>query len=260
MKLHLWFAFLAVVAVGNSASLATETFDHNHAVFDRVLKQHVREGTVSYAALKADPAPLAAYLDQLAGVSRSDFDVWAEPQRLAFLINLYNATTLKLIVDHYPVKSIRSIGWVPGSAWKQDTVRAFGRTFPLDELEHGIIRQEYHDARVHFALVCAARGCPPLRAEAFVGSRLDEQLTEQGRAFFRQTTKNRVESTGHVVQLSPIFKWFHEDFETQAGSILKFIEPFWPEQARQTLASGGEFEIRYTDYDWSLNDRVTVGK
>jgi len=219
-----------------------------------LLKERVRDGWVEYAMLKAHPEPLRGYLDQLAGVSERDFQSWPEKDRLAFLVNLYNATTLQLIVDNYPIKSIRSIGWLPGAAWKKDVVRAFGRVLTLDDVEHGIIRKEYHDARAHFALVCAARGCPPLRAEAFVGARLDEQLDEQGRIFLGQAHKNRVDAAARVVHLSPIFKWFSEDFETQAGSVLKFVAPFFSAESSRALA-GGEFKIEFTDYDWSLNDQ-----
>jgi hypothetical protein len=241
-------SFTLLTAVGHA-------FDHSHAAFDAVLKQQVRDGWVDYATLKAAPRPLDCYLAQLANVGESEFERWPEKDRLAFLINLYNAATLKLIVDRYPVKSIRSIGWIPGSAWKQNVVQLFGRKISLDELEHGIIRKNYRDARVHFALVCAARGCPPLRNEPFVGARLDAQLDEQGRAFFAQSEKNRVDATTRTVHLSPIFKWFAEDFEAAAGSVLKFATPFFPENAKRALSSD-DFKIEYTDYDWSLNDRA----
>ncbi|MEO7414943.1 MAG: DUF547 domain-containing protein [Opitutaceae bacterium] len=240
------FALLAPVA---------GAFDQTHMTLDRLLKQQVTDGSVNYAALKAAPAPLDDYLAQLAGVPEKEFDGWSEKTRLAFLVNLYNAATLRLIVDHYPVKSIRSIGWLPGSAWKKEGVSLFGRKISLDALEHGMIRKDYHDPRVHFALVCAARSCPPLRAEAYVGDRLDAQLDEQGRMFLGQTAKNRVEAATKTLYLSQIFKWFPEDFESVAGSVLKFVTPFFPEAERQALAAG-DFKISYTDYDWSLNDRA----
>ena len=184
----------------------------------------------------------------------AEFKTWPEKERLAFLINLYNAATLKLIVENYPVKSIRSIGWIPGSAWKKETVRLFGRKISLDDVEHGFIRKDYGEPRVHFALVCAARSCPPLRAEAYVGARLDAQLDEQGRVFLGQKEKNRVDASAHTLFLSPIFKWFAGDFEASAaGSVEKFVAPFLPEPERRALGAGG-FKTSYTDYDWSLND------
>ena len=248
---------LVLAAEGRSAS----EFDQAHTALDRVLRQHVRNGLVDYAALKASPKPLTGYLDQLAGVSEASFKAWSESDRLAFLINLYNAATLQLIVDHYPVTSIKRIGsWfgfagAGGGPWAQKVVRLFGQVTTLDHVEHGIIRKEYREARVHFALVCAARGCPPLRGEAWVGAKLDGQLTEQGRIFLGQTEKNRVDPAARILYLSPIFKWFAADFEAQSGSVEKFILPLWPDATRPSLAESG-YKIVYTDYDWTLNDNL----
>ena len=248
--LGLFALTLGVVPIAHSTE-----FDHSHAAFDALLKKHVRDGWVDYAALKTEPKPLKAYLDSLAAVSETAFNRWPEKERFAFLINLYNATTLKLIVDNYPVQSIKDIAGFLSSPWKQEVVRVFGKVTTLNEVEHGIIRARYHDARAHFALVCAAKGCPPLRPEAYVATRLGEQLNDQGRVFFSQAQKNRVDPGARTIYLSPVFKWFSEDFEKQSGSVLKFVEPFLPEKDRRALASGG-FKIKYTDYDWSLNDQA----
>lgn len=230
-------------------------FDHGHASFDAVLKRHVRDGLVDYAALKANPRPLDGYLAALGAVPPAEFKTWSEPQRLSFLINLYNAATLRLIIDHYPLKSIRSIGLLPGAAWKKQGVSLFGEKVSLDHVEHGLIRKEYPDARAHFALVCAAIGCPPLRREPFVAARLGEQLDDQGRVFLAQTEKNRVDAATRTVWLSPIFKWFAGDFEAGAGSVLKFATPFFPPEARRALATG-EFTVKFSDYDWALNEQA----
>ncbi|MEK7684928.1 MAG: DUF547 domain-containing protein [Verrucomicrobiota bacterium] len=229
-------------------------FDQTHAGFDRLLKQHVSDGWVDYARLKADPKPRSAYLDQLAAVTEAEFSQWSEKARLAFLINLYNAATLKLIVDHYPVRSIKDIGGLFSSPWKQEAVRLFGRVTTLDAVEHDILRKLYAEPRIHFALVYAAKGCSPLRREAYVASRLDEQLDDQARLFLASQEKNRVVANERTVYLSPIFKWFAGDFEKHSGSVLTFIEPYLPEADRRALAGHG-LKIRYTDYDWSLNDR-----
>jgi Protein of unknown function, DUF547 len=237
-------------------SAIASAFDHTHAAFDAVLKRHVRDGLVDYAALKAAPAPLDAYLATLAAVPQVEFAGWPEKNRLTLLINLYNAATLRLILDHYPVKSIRSIGWLPGAAWKKEGVPLFGKKISLDHVEHGIIRKDYPDARAHFALVCAARGCPPLREEAFTAARLDAQLDDQGRRFLGDPVKNRVDAAARTVHLSAIFKWFSGDFEAASGTVLKFAAPFFPDAARAALGDGGGFKIDYTDYDWSLNDQA----
>jgi len=257
---HHWLVPTLALALAFAARVsAAPMFDQNHTALDRVLKQHVADGWVSYAALKAAPQPLDAYLDTLAAVPEAEFKTWPEKTRLAFLINLYNAATLKLVVDRYPVASIKKIGGLfnfgglGDGPWAQKVVRLFGQVTTLDHVEHEIIRKEYDEARVHFALVCAANGCPPLRAEAWTGEKLEAQLEEQGQIFLGQVAKNRVEPKTSTLHLSPIFKWFAGDFEAAAGSVEKFVTPFFPETARGALAAGG-FKIRYTDYDWSLND------
>lgn len=250
------FATLLRCAAFLLAAATASAFDHTHAAFEGVLQRHVRDGLVDYAALKAAPRDLDRYLAALAAVPEAEFKAWSEPQRLAFLLNLYNAATLRLILDHYPLTSIRRIGFLPGAAWKKEGVALFGKKVSLDHVEHGIIRPEYPDARAHFALVCAARGCPPLRGEAYVAPRLDAQLDDQGRVFLGDSRKNRVEVATRTVHLSAIFKWFAGDFEAAGGTVLKFVTPFFPDPARAALAAGGDFTIAYTDYDWSLNDQA----
>lgn len=228
-------------------------YDHAHTHLDRLLKQHVVNGWVDYQAIKANQKELDLALDAMANVSAVEFKRWDKQNRLAFLINLYNAATLKLIVTHYPVKSIKDIGSFISGPWKQKMVRLFGETVTLDYLEHEVIRKEYSDARVHFALVCAAKSCPPLRSEAYVGKRVDEQMDDQGRIFLAQRGKNRVEVKEKTLLLSPIFKWFSGDFENQSGSVKTFILPYLNESDRIALKAGN-FKVSYSAYDWSLNE------
>lgn len=241
-----------MVTLSGPAVAQPQPFDQTHPLFDQVLKRYVRNALVDYSALKANRQDLDRYLSEVATVAEPGFRAWPEKQRLAFLINAYNAYTLQLIVDHYPVKSIKDIGsWLKGP-WDQPVVRLFGRTLTLNDLEHKILQVQYAEPRIHFALVCAARGCPPLRNEAYVGNRLDAQLDDQARQFLGTPGKNRVDFTDHVIYLSPIFKWYGADFEKQAGSVLSFLKPYWPAKDAAEIAKGG-FSVRYTDYDWSLN-------
>jgi hypothetical protein len=231
------------------------SFDHRHTALTSLLTNEVQNGRVNYSSLKANPAALDRYLDALAAVPKADFDQWEENQRLAFLINLYNATTLKLIVDYFPVAGIKDIGGLFGSPWKQKVVRLFGSITTLDAVEHGMIRRDFSEPRIHFALVCAANSCPPLRSEAYVADRLDTKLTDQGRRFLAESQKNRIDVDARVAYLSPIFSWYAADFEKKSGSALNFIEPFLSENARLAVAKG-DFKVRFTDYDWSLNDQT----
>ena len=258
MRKVIYCIFLLPLLGGFTLAQAT-AFDHSHAPFDKVLQRFLHHGLVDYAGLKSDPRDLAVYLDQLAAVSQAEFQKWTEPQQLAFLINLYNATTLQLILDHYPTTSIKKIGNVVRGPWDQPIVRLFGETTTLDRVEHKILRKNYAEPRVHFALVCAALGCPVLREETYTAEKLDRQLTDQGRRFLGNAQKNRVDAKARVVYLSPIFKWFSEDFEKKSGSVLKFVQLYFPPEAQAALEQGS-FKIRYTDYDWSLNDTAAARK
>ncbi|MDA7915713.1 DUF547 domain-containing protein [Verrucomicrobia bacterium] len=244
---------LITISVGLFLSVSqgkAEVFDHSHAKFTSILVGHVENERVNYRKLKAAPEKLTAYLDSLASVMRPEFEGWEESQQIAFMVNLYNATTLKLIADHYPVKSIKKIGGLFSGPWDQKVVRLFGREFDLNHVEHGVLRKEYEEPRIHFALVCGAKGCPPLRIEAYRGADLEEQLNDQGRKFFSQRNKNKVDKVKRTIYLSPIFKWFNGDFEKKSGGIREFVGPYLV----GVDLTKGDWRIRYTDYDWSLNE------
>lgn len=227
-------------------------FDHTHTAFTAILQSSVANQRVDYAALKNNAAPLAAYLGSLAAVKEKEFNGWSKEQRLAYLINLYNAATVKLVVENYPVKSIKKIGSVLKGPWDQEVVPFFGKTVTLNHIEHEVIRAKFGEPRVHFALVCAAVGCPPLRSEAFTADRLGTQMDEQGRIFLATASKNRVDAAAGTLYLSPIFDWFKKDFTDKAGSVEKFVAPYFPEAERKVIL-GGKLKVKFTDYDWSLN-------
>jgi hypothetical protein len=244
-----------VLAAGRFVQAAG--FDQSHTVFDGVLKQYVTNGRVEYVALKSHPEKLNRYLGEVAKVSEFDFTQWGQSQQLAFVINAYNAYTLKLILDHYPIASIKDIGHFWSGPWDQPVVQLFGKRITLNALEHGILRKNYSEPRIHFALVCAAKGCPPLRREAYVASRMNEQLDDQARRFLADDSKNHVDVAHHMVFLSPIFKWYAEDFARNSGSVLEYIQPYWPKGGRDILGKMGykHLQIRYTVYNWSLNEQ-----
>lgn len=222
----------------------SNSFNHTHAAYDAILKASVTNGFVDYKSLKAEPAALNGYLDSLGAVRESDFKKWTEPQQIAFLANLYNAATLKLIVDNYPVKSIKDIGSFLKDPWDQPVLRLFGKTITLNNLEHDILRKEFKEPRLHMALVCAARGCPPLRSEAYVGERLNEQLDDQSRIYLASPAGLVIDMTKGEARISSIYKWYGEDFP----SVSDFIEKY----SSKSLKG---LKIRYLDYDWSLNSR-----
>jgi hypothetical protein len=229
-----------------------EPFDQNHARFAVVLKEYLKGDRVDYQSLKENSAQLQGYLDQMSEVSQVAFKAWSRNDQLAYLFNLYNAQTLQLILDHYPLNSIRDIGHIFSGPWDQQVVRLFGARRSLDYLEHGVIRKHYAEPRTHFALVCAAKGCPPLRDEPYLGRRLERQLEEQGKRFMGTSEKNRIDHEEKKIYLSPIFKWFKKDFLDQAEDLIGFIAPYVDED-EETLRSEG-YKIAYTHYDWLLNE------
>jgi hypothetical protein len=235
------FLLIALSAVLAFSALARD-FDPSR--FDRVLKVRVEDGLVDYRGLKADPLLFTHYLLLAGRVPEVEFNSWTEPQQLAFLINLYNAATLQLIVEHYPVKSIKDIGSVFKGPWDQPVVPLFRKTITLNELEHGIIRKQYKEPRIHMALVCAAKGCPILRNEAYTAERLDEQLADQSKRYLASPAGLIVNRAKGIAYLSSIFKWYGNDFP----SILDFVE----KQSGEKITG---LKIRYLKYDWSLNEQ-----
>jgi hypothetical protein len=211
---------------------------------------------VDYAGLARESAELGGYLRALSGVTRSCYDAWTRPQRLAFWIDVYNAFTIRLVLDHYPLRSIRDIGLLPLAAFRQKIVpmpELRGATLSLNDVENDVLRGELAgEPRIHFAIVCASKSCPPLRSEAYRGPDLDRQLDEQARTFLADPAKNRVELATHTLFLSSIFKWFRTDFEAAAGTVPAFVARYL-EPVGAAVAREPGVTVRYLDYDWSLN-------
>lgn len=247
------------------------------AVYDSVLARFVRDSRVDYAALAADRAQLDRYLDWLASVSASEFQGWSEAEQIAYLINAYNAYTIKTILRHYPIEGGGLLNRVlyPDNSIRQidgafDGIRhrVAGREMTLDDIEHEHLRKDYHEPRLHFALVCAAVSCPPLRRAAYRGERLDEQLDDQGRRFLNDPQHNRFDRERGRVQLSKILEWYGEDFRGYtpesgyAGSeatrgVLAFVSRYLPEPVAAFLERG-EYRVEFLDYDWTLNDQAVA--
>jgi hypothetical protein len=215
-----------------------------HQKYDILLKRYVNSGLVDYKSLKKDRYLLDEYLKTLSNVDLNTYNKWDNHAKLAFLINFYNAATLQLIIDNYPVKSIKDIGNIFSGPWDKKVVKLFGNKISLDNLEHDIIRKQFNEPRIHFALVCAAKGCPPLRFEAYTGKKLDAQLTEQVQEYLQSSYGMVVDYQKNTVFLSSIFKWYDEDF----SSIDDFIKKY-------SLIDIKNFNKKWIKYDWSLNEK-----
>jgi hypothetical protein len=268
MKLISIIAF-AVMFGGLSAHAA---YDSQHASFTQLLSTNVKDGVVNYEGIKANAPLLEKYLGQVAEVSKAQYDKFGKEEQMAYLINAYNAFTLKMISDFYPVGSIKDIGPKVGGGFfgagskqwkvseyelngKKVSFQAMGKAVTLDEIEHENLRPIFKDARVHFALVCGAVSCPFLRSEAYTSSKLSEQLDAQGKQFLADAFRNRYDESKKTLYLSKIFDWFSKDFKRDGGGkVYDFVKKY---MAPEVVAKAGTNpDIEYITYDWSLNSKA----
>ncbi|MBI4230219.1 MAG: DUF547 domain-containing protein [Planctomycetes bacterium] len=227
----------------------------SHAILDTLLKRYVRDGVVDYAGMKQEEAQMDEYLRVL---NAADPDALSEKGQLAFWINAYNAFTLKLILEHYPVEGIKKTVGVFADPWDLDRWWVGGHRTTLNRIEHEIVRPRYRDPRAHFALVCAARSCPDLRGETYEADRLDAQLDDAGRGFLADPTKGARLEEGRTptLYLSKIFDWYGGDFGEGDEARVRALSPYLPESIRSSLEGRlDRVRIRYMSYDWSLNGR-----
>lgn len=241
-------------------SLNLFAFDHNHSEFDKLLKETVsfekKQSFVDYKKIKANPSPLKKYLSSLSAVKKSEFENWNAGERLAFLINAYNAFTIKLIVDNYPTQSIKDLGGFLKSPWKKEFFTLFGKQNHLDGIEHDMIRKKFDEPRIHFAVVCASIGCPPIQSFAFRASEIEKQFQIATKTFLLDPEKNSYDKKKKKMRLSKIFKWYGDDFNKKYGSYLKFISTRITEDpGLQKKIAAGEVNSSWNSYDWALNEK-----
>ncbi len=264
-----------VIATGDGEAESDGSFDY--AVYDALLGEYVDEqGLVDYRSLQAKRSGLDTFIRSMARLSRAEFETWPEQGRLAFWINAYNAITLERIIDHYPIKKggliaglrypVNSIRQIPG-VWKETANTVMGESITLDSIEHDILRVKFKEPRIHASIVCAALSCPPLRNEAFVAERLDEQLDDQSRNFLATETRFRVDRAKKRVYLSPIFDWFGSDFvgvyntdgkltahRKAEDAALEYVSRYIGDEDAQFILSN-TYSVVFLDYDWTLNEK-----
>jgi len=266
--LHLFFS------AGICAPAPDENFIYDS--YEKVLVTYVdARGMVDYKKLKANREELRSFLHSLDILESEDYETWSENEKIAFWINVYNALTIEVILDNYPIKASflkslkypkNSIRQIPG-VWDKITFRIMGRLLTLDFIEHQILRKEFQEPRIHIALVCAAKGCPVLRREPYKGEMLPEQLDDQARRFFSDRRKFFIVKANRLVFLSPIFKWFVKDFassykaktgfkghDSREKTVLSFISLHLGEEDRKFLEEES-YRIKYLKYDWTLNEK-----
>jgi hypothetical protein len=254
---------LGLMTLGASASARAESIILDAAPFDALLKRYVAVGPdgvnrVDYATWKNATADRKALDQVVTTTSKQTPSAMSKPQQLAYWANLYNAITLQVILDSYPVKSIRDIKskgvWLDPKAfigpWVQKRVTVEGRELSLDEIEHAILRPTFKDPRVHYTVNCASYGCPNLRPAAWRAETLEADLDAAARDFVNHPRGAAVSGDG--LKVSSIYKWFQADFGgTPAGVIAHLKKYATPELAKKL---DKKTEIADDFYDWSLND------
>lgn len=255
---------LLVVLAILAAAASVDAGAPDYTSYGKALSENVdSQGGVDYRGLKAHPQSLEDFLHSIAVLAPADYQARTNEEKIAFWINAYNGLTLKTIIDHYPVQSIREIGGV----WEKLSFTVMGKGMTLDEIEHEMLRAQFNEPRIHAALVCAAKSCPPLRNEPYHGSTLNDQLDDQMRKFLSRPTSFKADPGSSTVYLSEIFKWFGEDFahatavesriqglDEKESAVMRIVSLYVRPEAADSLRRGG-YRIGYLPYDWTLNER-----
>jgi hypothetical protein len=235
--------FLALLAPNLTLAL-------DHSLFGELLKNHVKNGVVDYRGFKKDIHRLDQYLDLLGSIDPQDLD---RQEQFAFYINAYNAATIRLIIEKFPdIESIWDLGGrVFNNPFRKKFIQLGNQTVSLDHIENDILRPRFGDPRVHFAINCASKSCPPLQSTPYSRETLENQLDAVTRAFINDTRFNHLK--GNVLHVSRIFKWFQKDFDNDP---YEFIFKYAMGDLKKRLVSQKEnIRIKYLDYDWSLNGK-----
>lgn len=225
---------------GVSATVGDEQQEApSHLIWDALLTDYVSaDGMVDYQGLQADKQQLESYLERLA--ERIPGDHWSREEKLAYYINLYNAGTLRLILDHYPLQSIRDIR----NPWGKKRLRIGDKSYSLNDIEHGILRK-MNEPRIHFAVNCASFSCPKLLPEAFTAENIDAQLEAAAQAFINDPLRNRID--GDSALISRLFKWYKGDFTDKGGTLISYLNTYLEDPLPE------DTKLDFLPYDWSLN-------
>ena len=237
--------YVLLLLLGLLTASSASAAEPDYRLWQELLSKHYDPAKgMNYKALKADKAALDRLRNQMAAVDPASL---SRPEQLAYWINLYNVNVVGVVVDNYPVESIRDISTDPIvrlNVFKKPYVRTRSGEMSLDDVEHRKIREGFKDPRIHFAINCAAESCPPIRPEPYVGARIGQQLDDQTRKFLNAT----VRVDGDTVRVTKILDWFKDDFEQWGGGTIPFLGKYLSRKI------GPKARIEYDDYSWKLND------
>ncbi len=254
MKLSIQFAvtFLTISFITIGHPQAAQAADFDHSKFDQILKTYVdTEGRVDYNGIAADKT----FREYMRSLQNAKADSLSRDGQLAFWINAYNAVTIDKVIQWKPKKSVRET-FVPG-IWtgtkfftsRQHTVA--GQRLSQDDIEHEILRKRFKDPRIHFAIICASSGCPPLPQSAYTAENVQLRLEDETQKYLHSKRGLQFDYVENTMMLSKLFDWFAGDFELKSGSVTNFIKPYLDEKAMAFLDRMPK--MSYISYDWALN-------
>jgi hypothetical protein len=249
------FAGSILLVAGLYGPGSTAGFDHS--IFDQVLKTYVNnQGLVDYNGIAGDQS-FKIYMETLKSAQP---DAMSRDGQLAFWINAYNAVTIAKVIEWKPKKSVRET-FVPGvwTGTKFFTTREHtvaGKDLSQDDIENEILRKQFKDPRIHFAIICASSGCPLLPRFAYTEENVQTMLEEETRKYINSERGTKIDSAENTLYLSKLFDWFAGDFEYKSGSVLNFIKPYLGQKALAFVEKNPK--IKYLPYDWALNAQAPV--
>jgi hypothetical protein len=248
MPLIIFFVLHAMLTTIAPQAWAAPKVDNR--LYAELLVKHTRDGLADYASFKTEHPKLKKYLEYLSGINPDEL---GRGDSFAYYINLYNAATIDLVLGNYlGIDSIKDIGGFFGNPWKIEFITLKDSKVHLDHVEHEIIRPTYQDPRLHFAVNCASLGCPPLHAKPFEGETLDATLDELSRQNMADPAHTRLE--GEDLYVSKVFDWFGEDWGKTEDKV-SFVQKYSSrEQAAEIEELGGRLNLKYSEWDWTLND------
>ena len=239
-------------------SLGTRLSAQDNQLFSNILNKYVKGGLVDYKNLVGNKQ-LDKYLQQL---SDTDPDNFSRNEKLAFWINAYNAFTIQIVSENYPIESINElstggkiIGHLLGkTVWDKEFITINNKTYSLNDIEHKILRK-IDEPRIHFAIVCASISCPELLNEAYEPDKIEEQLESQAKKFLNDESRNQFDIKNRKAYISEIFNWFGKDFGKDDEEILKYIFKFLPASVRTDITQNSkQWKVSFKDYNWNLNE------
>ena len=246
-----YFRFISHIGIIISVSLlfggtpsSSQVLDYSD--YERLLVTYTEETGVRYAAWAENEGDFLALQKFIEQLGQKDIDAFSKAEKTAFYINLYNAAMLQIVLENYPLESVKTIGILPFSVFKKDWIALGDTKVSLDEIEKGILLKQYFDPRIHFAVNCASESCPPLRSEPFTGDRLEAQLQKQTELFAQSKRAARVDEEAESIAYSTLFKWYTDDFgDTSPGEYLN-------QYRSESLPTN--YDAEWIPYDWSLNE------